>query len=220
MKPLISISLFLFLFGCKGADVSIPQAQVIEVLTQYGNQNPETNLTIQTSEGNIDIHLFEDTPLHRANFIRLIKSKYFRSGVFYRIVENFIIQGGNDLTTPRPGYKIPMEIKPNHIHKKGAIAMASDNPGTLSSGTEFYLIQGNKYTPLALKEKAEELKTSFSPLQIQEYSTVGGDFSLDNHYTVFGEITKGFEVVEKIAAMRVIEGDKAYDKVTFNVVLK
>ena len=168
----------------------ITNKNVVEFLTQYGKEHPETKVRITTQFGDIDMRLFEDTPLHRANFIYLIKQDYFENTFFHRAVPNFIIQGGNsDLTsTPQKrtaigkDYLIPAEIIPGRIHKYGTVSGAKEyreNPDKKSAPFEFFIFLG----------------------------PISSTAHLNGSYTVFGEVTKGMEVVEKIAELPTDDGE-------------
>lgn len=146
----------------------------------YGKQNKETKVIIKTDFGNIKIRLYNNTPIHRANFIFLTKIGYFDTTVFYRVAKNFVIQGGNsdDFYTMRQchkygNYLMKPEFRSNRRHKYGALAAAREwenNPNKLSSPFEFYIVQSRK-----------------------------GAHHLDNQHTVFGEVISGFAAIDKIA---------------------
>jgi peptidylprolyl isomerase len=162
----------------KPAD-SINNKNTVAFLEKYGALNPETQLVIKTRLGDIGLRLYEDTPLHRASFVFLAKVGYFDTTCFYRVVPDFIIQGGESerLDTQRykaryMRYKIPPEFRDNRRHKYGAIALARDwvnNPQKKSTAFEFYIVQNRK-----------------------------GAHHLDGEHTVFGEVTYGFETIDRI----------------------
>lgn len=160
----------------------ITQENVVEFLTEYGENNPETKVRISTIHGNIDIHLYKDTPLHRANFIYLVKQNYFDATFFHRVDPNFIIQGGNsdDRSTflkrraLSEKYRLPAELNSGRIHQYGTVSGAKEyrkNPDKMTAPYEFFIFIGPK--------------TSADHLN--------GD------YTIFGKVIKGMEVVEIIA---------------------
>lgn len=211
----------MILIGCgKKETIVVTNENKREVLTAYGAQNPEKDILIETDFGNISIHLYDDTPFHRANLIKLIKDGYYEDAEFYRVVEKFVVQGG--VPMKKLDYTIPAEFKPNHFHKKGALAMArldENNPGKESSSTEFYFVHGNKYANWEFDEEQKNLGLTFSPEQRKLYTTVGGEMSLDQNYTVFGEITDGLDVIDKIATERVYS-EKPYKKIPFKISIK
>lgn len=192
-------------------DILLDNQNVTEVLTKYGEQNPETVVLISTRLGDIKVRLYKETPLHRANFIRLTKKKYFDGTVFHRVIQDFIVQGGG-FDTPRPSvgkYTIPSEIKPEFIHKRGALAMAREyenNPEKRSAFHDFYIVQTKKMTLPELQASAKEHKIKLTPLQINTYTTLGGAPHLDNQHTVFGEVIAGMDVVDRIAAVKTDKG--------------
>jgi peptidylprolyl isomerase len=158
----------------------ITQENLIPFLTQYGKDNPETKVKFTTPQGSIEIELFNDTPLHRANFIHLVKRGYFNTTYFYRVVANFIIQAGtsdnkatqDDRYAIGHSYRIPNEIKRKHSF------------GTLS-GAKYYRDNDDK------KTEPFEFFIFLGPKTSTKH--------LDGNYTVFGKVTKGMEVVQKIA---------------------
>jgi len=166
--------------------------------------------TIETSLGNIKIKLYEDTPLHKANFEKLVEEQAYDSVLFHRIIEEFMIQTG-DLRTKNnnadyvEGETIPAEFVRTNIHKKGAIAAARTgdhvNPEKRSSPTQFYIVHGKTYAEESLSQIEERFGRFYSPEEKTIYNTVGGTPFLDNEYTVFGEVVEGLDVVDKIAAL-------------------
>ncbi|QMU28003.1 peptidylprolyl isomerase [Adhaeribacter radiodurans] len=217
----LSILSGLFLIACSGksnrADLgtyeTLTDANVTEVLTKFGKENPETLVTISTSMGKIKVRLYEDTPLHRANFVRLAKMGFYDNTIFYRVLRDFMIQGGDtrERKIKKDKYGVPSEVKPNHFHKRGALAMAryddEFNPKRLSSSHNFYLVQGVVHNQESLNDIALDKKITFSPEQIKTYTTIGGVPSLDTKYTVFGEVVEGLEVMDKIAKVPVDPND-------------
>jgi len=232
------------------------------------NESNDQFVIISTSYGDMKLKLYNETPTHRDNFIKLVKENYFNGTLFHRVIKDFMIQGGDpdskgasasqNLGMGGPGYTIPAEIDHRFIHKKGALSAArtgdQTNPTRRSSGSQFYIIQGRKFTDdeldkiekkiqqaqrvkLALKflgndknanykKKLDSLyakkdlkgivklrqeivalqlkkeKTSifkYSPKERAVYKTIGGSPHLDSHYTVFGEVIKGMDIVDKIA---------------------
>ncbi|WP_191906963.1 peptidylprolyl isomerase [Adhaeribacter soli] len=186
-------------------EAEVPKDKVREFLTEYGKENPETEVLISTSLGKMKVKLYEDTPLHRANFIRLVKGGYYDNTVFYRILRGFMIQGGhgNELENTPDLYTVPVEIKRHHFHKKGALAMAryddKVNPTKASSAHNFYLVQGTPVSIPELEDIAQEKGLTLTPEQRKLYPEIGGAPTLDEQYTVFGEITEGLPVLDKIA---------------------
>lgn len=206
------VLLILFVaFSCEKKKQVTPvnPENVREELLQYGEENPENEVLIETEYGNIRIRLYEDTPLHRANFIKNIKEGVYEDAEFYRIVSQFMVQAG--IYPKELKYNVPAEFNKKYIHKKGAVSMArsdEDNPERESSSTEFFIVQGAPYRDYQVDEKASSLGLTLTPEQKEAYMTEGGYMSLDQDYTTFGEVIEGLEVIDRIAAVKVFEGDK------------
>lgn len=225
MKAILKIvflaTLGVVTFSCKKDTLKITNENRKEVLLQYGKENPEKKVIIETDFGVIKIRLYDETPLHRANFVKLIKDGYYENNAeFYRIVERFVVQGG--VPQKKLDYTIPAEITPNFFHKRGALAMArqtDNNPEMESSSTEFYFSQGSKYADWEFDEEVKNLEIKVTPEQRKLYTTIGGELQLDSKYTVFGEVTEGLDVIDKIAAVRVYS-EHPYKKVPFKIKLE
>jgi cyclophilin family peptidyl-prolyl cis-trans isomerase len=244
-------------------------ALVVSCQTKFKKQS-EKLILIETTEGNITIKLYNETPQHRDNFLKLVEQNFYDGILFHRVIKNFMIQCGDpDSKNPQPekqygsggpGYTIPAEINTKFIHKKGALAAARTgdqvNPERKSSGSQFYIVVGKKATDEELdqremsisqqplqkifndmieKEKKKALaqgvklnhdtlvnevrskvlakwekmdKFKYTPAQRELYKTIGGTPFLDSQYTVFGEVTLGLNVVEKISVTETERGDR------------
>ncbi|HEX8506542.1 MAG TPA: peptidylprolyl isomerase [Hymenobacter sp.] len=180
-------------------------------LLAYGRQYPGSEVLIKTRLGNIRVKLYDDTPIHKANFLLLARKGVFDETMFNRVVQHFAVQGGqtyNARTIRLKRYRLPPEIRGAHYHHKGALGMAryddEQNPGRLSSNTDFYLVVGEKLTP---DQSQSMTRRQLTPAQTKAYATAGGVPSLDGQYTVFGEVIEGQDVVDKISNQPV-ESDK------------
>ena len=179
----------------------------------------ETKVLIKTTKGDITVMLYNDTPLHRDNFIKLVNEGWYNGSPFHRIIKNFMIQGGQNADgSVDPGYRIPAEIKSNHFHKKGALAAArmadQVNPKRESSGSQFYIVQGQVWNETQLNMFENSYGKVFSAKQRQVYQAIGGSPHLDGDYTVFGEVVEGLDVVDKIAAVKTGYMDVPVEPVT------
>lgn len=219
MQKYFFIAMASLLAACEPKKEIVTDQNRIEVLTRYGNEHKENQVIIETEFGTMKLRLYEDTPLHRANFIKLINDGHYAEADFYRIVSRFMIQGGdNDHKLP---YRIPAEFKPNHFHQRGALAMArfddEENPAKESSSTEFYIVQGQVYTDEDIEDEEKEFGIKVTPEQRAIYTTKGGEMSLDTRYTVFGEVTEGFDVIDKIATVRIHQIDRPLKKIPLQI---
>ena len=186
---------------------------------QQTNTEKETIVTIKTSMGTIKAKLYNDTPKHRDNFIKLVNEGWYNGSPFHRVIKEFMIQGGQNADGRLdPGYTIPAEITSNHFHKKGALAAARQgdqvNPKKASSGSQFYIVQGKKFDENWLNMYENRTGKVFSARQRQAYQTIGGSPHLDGDYTVFGEVIEGLDVVDKIAAVKTGAMDVPVEPVT------
>jgi len=252
LKTIIIFFSLIFIISCKAPG---------------GNEN--TTVSVKTSLGDIKIKLYDGTPIHRDNFIRLVNSGFYDGVSFHRIIKNFMIQAGDPDTKPEKSpnfpdslktYTIPAEFNNLYFHKRGALAAARQgddvNPEMRSSGTQFYIVQGVKYSDddlnmaeqrinsnikqshfnTFIKETSDSLRlagktiidaeiqeiasikmfqylTDYKNYKISEeqrnvYKTQGGTPRLDSTYTVFGEVTEGMDIVDKIAEVPTDSGDK------------
>lgn len=185
-------------------------------------QEKETLVLIKTTKGDIKVKLYNDTPLHRDNFIKLINEGWYDNSPFHRVINKFMIQGGhNQDGTVDPGYRVPAEIRPNHFHKKGALAAARQgdqvNPEKASSGCQFYIVQGNVLTDAHIQMYKQNYGVNFTEEQINAYTTVGGTPHLDGEYTVFGEVVEGLDVIDKIAGVKTGYMDVPVEPVTMTI---
>lgn len=190
------------------------------MLTRYGKENPENEVLIETDFGNMRLRLYDETPLHRANFVKLIKDDHYNEGEFYRVFYKFMIQGGD--LKKQFNYRIPAEFNSKYFHKKGALSMAREdenNPNLESSSTEFFIVHGGRYTDYQVDEEAANLHLSLTPEQRKTYMESGGYMSLDHQYTVFGEVIEGLDVIDKIASVKVYNEDKPLKKIPFRISL-
>jgi len=186
----------------------ITDKNVVERLTTYGLENPETIVDVYTTKGKISIKLFKDTPLHRANFILLAKAGYFNHALFSRVSKKFMAQFGGSYDDLQRAvqdtigaYTIPSEMSHHHFHKKGAVAAArsyNNNPEKRSSADEFYFVEGQKFSDLTLDHYEYENNYTFSKTQRNYYNKNPGAAHIDGEHTVFGQITQGYEVVAKL----------------------
>lgn len=242
-----------------------------------------TIVNISTTEGDIKVLLYDETPKHRDNFVKLVKDGFYNGTLFHRVIKNFMIQGGDPdsigaplqkmLGTGGPGYNVPAEIVyPKYFHKRGALSAARQgdevNPEKESSGSQFYLVYGKVYKPQELKQLEQQMamqqeqsvfnglvqknraeilemrksrnhaglqelqdkliaetkqicagqpKPSFTPEQIEAYTSVGGTPFLDNQYTVFGEVVEGLDVVEKIQQCATLSSDRPKEDISMTM---
>jgi len=188
------------------------------------------DVLLQTTLGDIVIRLSDSTPLHRDNFLKLVKVGFYDSVLFHRVIQNFMIQGGDPqsknaasgiaLGSGGPGYRIPAEFRTTLFHKKGVIAAARDNnPEKASSGSQFYITQGRIFTDAGLDSvETTRIFRKIPQYQREVYKTLGGVPHLDQTYTVFGEVVRGMDVVDKIAAVETSKGIDR-DRPLVNVVI-
>ena len=189
---------------------------------------------MHTSEGVIEMKLYDETPAHRDNFVKLVKAHKYDSLLFHRVIKDFMIQGGDPDSKKAPrgkllgegdlGYKVPAEFMPElHYHKRGALAAAREgddvNPEKASSASQFYIVWGMVFTDQQLEILRQKLvkrrgrNVDITPEQVEVYTTVGGTPHLDGEYTVFGEVVKGIEVVDRIQNKRCDRNDRPLENV-------
>lgn len=187
----------------------------------YAAAPPNKYVRIITPKGTCILWLYNETPQHQDNFIELVRSGYYNDLLFHRVIQHFMIQGGDpdsryaaerqQLGDGGPGYTIPAEFVDSLFHKKGAVGMArDDNPAKASHGSQFYIVQGRTFTDRGL-DSLQQLRLGgrkIPPHQRQVYKTQGGAPHLDQQYTVFGEVVKGIGVIDSIAAVPTDDYDR------------
>ncbi len=210
MKLISKIFIFIFLFSISNNSFA---------------QNKETIIEITTDFGVMKARLYNSTPLHKENFINLIKKGFYDSLLFHRVINTFMIQGGDptsknadssatlgsgeipDLPT------IPAEFRKNLIHKKGVLAAARDNnPEKKSSNCQFYIVHGKKTDTAQLNPE-----NSYTKEQKEIYQRMGGTPRLDQNYTVFGEVFAGMDIIDKIAVTPVNEMDRPKQNIRMKI---
>lgn len=179
-------------------------------------KNEEMQVKIETSKGVLIVKLYNETPQHRDNFIKLVNEKYYDGLLFHRVINAFMIQGGDPesknakegqmLGNGGPNYTIPAEFNANLFHKKGALAAARTgdqmNPEKRSSGSQFYIVQGQVFNDEQLSYLSSRMGATYSDTQKEIYKTIGGTPHLDGAYTVFGEVVSGLEIIDTIASVK------------------
>jgi len=194
------------------------------------NTVKDTLVEISTDYGTMKIKLYKETPLHRANFLKLAGEGFYDSLLFHRVIKGFMLQGGDPQSknaTPGQmlgsgdvGYKIPAELIDTLYHKKGVLAAARDgNPEKASSGCQFYIVQGKPMTENEITQAEQRMGFTMSEAQKKDYMTVGGSPWLDRNYTVFGEVIEGMDVIDKIGAVKILPGDRPETDVRMTVKL-
>jgi peptidyl-prolyl cis-trans isomerase B (cyclophilin B) len=182
-------------------------------------QTSTTEVLLETTEGNIRIALYDETPQHRDNFLKLVKMHVYDSLLFHRVVKSFMIQAGDpNSKNAKPGqllgsgdfdYTLEPEFRlPQIFHRRGCVAAAREpdlvNPGMRSSASQFYIVWGRRLTSDQIEKAQERLDTmtqgrvKLTPEMVKTYKSMGGTPHLDGQYTVFGEVTEGLDVVERI----------------------
>lgn len=208
---------------------------IIAAWSQESHQKNGQVILIATTHGDIEVVLYDDTPLHRDNMLKLIKEDYYDGQLFHRVIQSFMIQGGDPhsvgapkgqrLGTGGPGYKIPAEFHDHHFHKKGALAAARQgdavNPARESSGSQFYIVHGQVFNQEQLMMmQSSGSHAPFTSEQFDVYTTVGGAPHLDGTYTVFGEVISGMEVIDSIASVKTDNYDRPAEDVVYTIRIK
>ncbi len=211
------------------------------MMAQVTNQETNNDITrgnvrvkIETKLGDIIVRLYDATPIHRDNFVKLVKEGFYDGTLFHRVIKDFMIQGGDpdskgapadkELGEGDPGYTLEAEIRSGLYHKRGALAAAREgddtNPEYRSSGSQFYIVWGRTFTPRQIDYLDEKLKMNrpetggLNATQRQIYASQGGTPHLDGTYTVFGEVEEGLNVVEKIQALPTNDSDRPLEDVS------
>jgi cyclophilin family peptidyl-prolyl cis-trans isomerase len=188
-------------------------------------------ILIETKYGNMKIRLYDETPLHRDNFIKLAEEGFFDGTLFHRIIDGFMIQGGDpDSKNAKPGqalgmggpdYTVPAEFNSDLVHYRGVLAAARQpdvvNPKRASSGSQFYIVHGGEITDMTLTTMERRKGIKYTDEQRSKYKDLGGYPMLDNEYTVFGEVVEGLEVIEKIAKAQKDRRDRPVDDIRMTV---
>lgn len=197
------------------------------LLVSCGQQ--DTVVVIETDFGTMKAKLYDSTPAHRDNFIKLAEADFYDGLLFHRVMSGFMIQGGdpNSRDAPTgaplgnggPGYTIPAKIAAPHYKGTLAAARTPDNvnPNKESSGSQFYIVHGTPITKPTLDGWAKQKGITYNEAQVAKYLEVGGTPQLDMDYTVFGELIDGFDVLDKIAAVPKDGRDRPVQDVKMNV---
>ena len=226
MKPVLIRSLFITLYLMI---ITTTSAQP-DVLVKEGDRKKD--IQMKTDSGMLILRLSDATPVHRDNFIKLVKSKYYNGIAFHRVIAGFMIQAGDEKTrvkadsnTFQKSYTLPAEIIPGLFHKKGMLAAArmgdSLNPKRESSGVQFYIVQGRVYNDKSL-DSVETYRLNGRKIPVEQrevYKTLGGAPHLDQTYTIFGELVSGFDVIDKIANTKT-NGRRSGDKPLVDIRVK
>lgn len=200
--------LLLFVLALSSAQAQSP-AEV-----KLRKKDYKRDVELVTDSGTMVIRLSDSTPLHRDNFLKLVKSGYYDGVLFHRVISQFMIQtgdpnskgapAGQPLGNGGPGYTIPAEFRPALFHRKGVVAAAREgdqvNPARASSGSQFYIVQGKKFTDGAMDTLERRRNIVIPADQREVYKTIGGSPHLDQQYTVFGQLIRGEEVLDRIAS--------------------
>ena len=188
-------------------------------------------ITIKTQFGTMHAILFDETPKHKANFIKLSKDKFYDGLLFHRVIEDFMIQGGDPESrnaqpgTPlgrgENGYKIPAEFSPKLFHQKGALAAARDNnPAKESSGCQFYIVEGRVWGQADLAKQEARAARKLTDEQKKIYETIGGAPHLDGSYTVFGQVIDNLPVIDQIASQPKDDANRPEKNITMDISVK
>ena len=237
---ILTVLFSLFLASCCSSKTSKAPAErtetaAVSTTTENQTEKPQnihdmenlTKVLIKTSEGDITIALYDNTPKHKENFLKLVNDGFYNGVLFHRIIQGFMIQTGDPeskgapagkmLGNGGPGYTIPAEFKPENYHKRGAVAAARQgdqvNPTKASSGSQFYIVDGKPFNSNLMAQISYQYGKSFTEEQRKVYETIGGAPFLDGDYTVFGEVVEGMDVVDRIAA----KPKDRYDRPTTDV---
>ncbi len=198
-------------------------------LASYAVKPKHQYIKITTSKGECIVKLYNETPLHRDNFLKLAKQGYFNGTLFHRVIKDFMIQGGDPDSrnaTPEatlgdggPKYTIPAEFRDSLFHKKGVLAAARDDtPDKVSSASQFYLVQGKVFTDEQLNLlETKRLKHIIPPYQREIYKTIGGTPHLDMSYTVYGEIVNGLAMVDSVASVETGKANRPKEDITMTI---
>lgn len=222
-----------FMASCANKTTQTEQVKSENDSSTSKTKQKQTMILISTNYGDMKAVLYNETPQHRDNFIKLIKESYFDGTLFHRIIDGFMIQGGDpDSKTAKPGqqlgqggpgYTVPAEFNQELIHKKGALAAArmgdQMNPQKASSGSQFYIAQGKVYSQEELSNFEMRMGKSFNEVQKKTYTTVGGVPFLDYEYTVFGEVVEGLDVIDKIAKVAKDRSDRPTQDIKMKITI-
>ena len=186
---------------------------------------------LKTEQGECIIMLYNQTPRHRDNFIKLVKADFYNGTLFHRVINSFMIQGGDpdsknavpgkELGDGDVGYTVPAEFRDSLFHKKGALAAArEDNPDKASSGCQFYIVQGKTFTDPQLDSlEIKRLHFKLPVWQRDVYKQLGGTPHLDRKYTVYGEVVQGLSLVDTIAVITTDSNDRPLTNIAMTVSL-
>lgn len=207
-------------------------SKVKEVKMNIEVKHPDHCLVVlETNYGNMTIRLYDQTPQHRDNFIKLVDEGYYNDLLFHRVINGFMIQGGDpnsrgagadvQLGSGGPSYTIEAEFRNELIHKKGALAAARTgdqvNPQKRSSGSQFFIVQGSIQTESGLSRIEDMKGFKYTEEQKKIYTSIGGTPFLDRDYTVFGEVVEGLDVIDKIASVKTARGDRPLEDVKMKI---
>ncbi len=193
------------------------------------NQDKKSYVVIETEYGIMKAELYDQTPIHRDNFLKLAKEGFYDGTLFHRVIDGFMVQGGDPksinatqgqrLGSGGPGYTQEAEIGAPHF--KGTLAAArtggASNPDKRSSGSQFYVVHGRKVSDAQLDGQERRFNFKYNDAQREKYKTLGGAISLDMDYTVFGELVSGLEVLEKIAKVQKDGSDRPIKDIKMTV---
>jgi peptidyl-prolyl cis-trans isomerase B (cyclophilin B) len=201
---------------------------LLTTATAFAKPAKNQYIRIKTSYGQCIIRLYNETPKHRDNFIKLAKKGFYNGTLFHRVIQDFMIQGGDpDSKNAKPGiqlgngdvgYTIPAEFRDSLFHKRGVLAAArDDNPTKASSGCQFYIVEGKRLTDEDIDKQEKRSGRKISDWQRNYYKTVGGVPHLDGLYSVYGEVVSGIDMVDLVAAVKKDENDRPLTDIPMTV---
>lgn len=226
MKVWSGIGLAMMIGACSSPSyfrtITKDERATIKQYSKLIKQNDQYHVLIMTDMGNMVVKLYNETPLHRDNFITKVKAGFYDSLMFHRVIKDFMIQGGDPGSKKAqagqplgsgsaPGERIPAEFRTeqNIYHKRGALAAARDgNPQKASSNCQFYIVHRKPWRATELDSALASRRLSLNDFQKKMYTAEGGTPHLDGGYTVYGELEVGLDVLDKIATTKTLPGDR------------